>query len=157
MERSTVAATNRWGRGPSGGAHGAGFNELFHPPLVPPLNRRFHRRFSSGARPLAPRSIRVHVRFRAALPPPLLFFFFSLSEKSRKPFLSFFPSPNLEVEIVNRRALLRTTGWLNCSTVVVILLVVQEEGLVLRMFLVSIIQIWREFKRKIVFPEFRCD
>lgn len=61
-----MAATNRWGRGPSGGAHGAGFNELFHPPLVPPLNRRFHRRFSSGARPLAPRSIRVHVRFRAA-------------------------------------------------------------------------------------------
>lgn len=61
-----MAATNRWGRGPSGGAHGAGFNELFHPPLVPPLNRRFHWRFSSGARPLAPRSIRVHVRFRAA-------------------------------------------------------------------------------------------
>lgn len=35
------APTDRWGRGPSGGAHGAGFNELFHPPLVPPLNRRF--------------------------------------------------------------------------------------------------------------------
>lgn len=83
MERSTVAATNRWGRGPSGGAHGAGFNELFHPPLVPPLNRRFHRRFSSGARPLAPRSIRVHVRFRAASPPSFIFFFFSLWKISK--------------------------------------------------------------------------
>ena len=75
---------NRRGRGPSGGAHGAGFNELFHPPLVPPLNRRFHRRFSSDARPLAPRSIRVHVRFRALpLPPPLPPLFF-LSEKKEK-------------------------------------------------------------------------
>lgn len=76
---------NRRGRGPSGGAHGAGFNELFHPPLVPPLNRRFHRRFSSDARPLAPRSIRVHVRFRALpLPSPLPLFFFCLKKERKK-------------------------------------------------------------------------
>lgn len=28
-------------------ADGAGFNELFHPPLVPPLNRRFNQGFST--------------------------------------------------------------------------------------------------------------
>lgn len=50
------------GSGTKRGAHGAGFNELFHPPLVPPLNRRFHRRFSNRPLRFSRRSINVHVR-----------------------------------------------------------------------------------------------
>lgn len=119
-----MAATNRWGRGPSGGAHGAGFNELFHPPLVPPLNRRFHRRFSSGARPLAPRSIRVHVRFRAA---PFFFFFSLKNLKTRLP--SFSKSRGGNCKRLSNERLIELL-----NNVVVTLLVVQEEGLMVRMF-----------------------